>query len=839
MMSRNKIKMAEITDSLPGIAPVLPLPTAPLSALTVTNPVVSYGNDTRPSEASGVAADSTLDEVLETPFLLFKTNISNTDIVGDPMWLAIDPFRLFISSPLVQARCVGKRFLRGTLVITANMVVPGSAIGAYNLQALCTGGLRVNAAEEVDGISQDTIWSSFQDTFAIMNVEMQNSVTLELPFEYPVNGLEVVSGVTIDAMLWRIQLYCMSPLQSTITTTASGTINVYAHFKPDHKTMVKKYQSARFPVPRKQPGPVSSISSKLGTAASTISTMIPSIAPYAAPVAVGFKALASVADIFGFTRDADPKVPDPFVPRLTSNMVVIDGPDISEPLGMSTTNAVTVDSSLTGGDSSDAMSYSSLFSRWSLTDTITITSSTVGKITARSCSPFKGNLHNGLAHFPVAGYVGLPFNYWSGSLEYLVYIPSHQNIKGMLQVFWSAQNPALPNDPTPYLSGTMIDLSGTSATLLRVDMAPKCPSRKVVPFTTDTSTTPVDDTNGYLVFYMPNVMTSPKATQTLTVLVFTRGCSNMRFHTPRTVAAYGSGPGYYPMTGFARYESKPINYGDDNVDPNVSLQPSTTLCSGTDYPVIALNYGEEVASVRALIQKFSYVGTANLGLGTLTTDAPAFCLVSFPPPVGQSGSTTIPRSIKPVLANDQGLDPFLLTTPFIVSPWTYSAHYLAMFNGYRGSFRVKIIPRITSNSAVAQDLPPMSLGFAAVSSPEAATLAQQLGGAGWGFREGPASSNVQYMAYRPGEMCPEVHVPFGSPLPLVPAQSKLARLNSNFVGDVTGLLTNMSCMITFRTRDVYGGTTGRNVTFDVHTAAGPDCTVGHFYRTPGVRISGI
>ena len=376
-------------------------------------------------------------------------------------------------------------------------------------------------------------------------------------------------------------------------------------------------------------------------------------------------------------------------------------------------------------------------------------------------------------------------------------------------------------------------------------------------------------------FYLPNVITAPKAAPVINVAIAARGASNMRFHEFRTFAKV-TATEQIPATALCRYQGQlcdlkdfgchkvdrcfvpsvvepsalkyqsildsgdrveyqsSVSPQDDTLDPLVTHE-SDVLVSGQDYPVTAVNYGEEIASVRALLQKFSYVGTAQLqGTGALGT--PNYFTVAFPPPVGQNCDLFGVFSIAPSNANVQLSDIFPTGNSGVLSPWNIASHYLAMFCGYRGGFRVKLVPRNgTNDSTTTPAQCPTRLACHVLSATQAWHL-EINHSVSITTRQCPVSPHVQYMHTKYGETIAEVEIPYYSPNKLVPTGMLNARANDFPNSTAVGLLTNARLLVTL------GQTDGPNAvdvsirTYEVHTAAKSDCQVGAFYRVPGVRV---
>lgn len=821
-------QMAEIVNSLPGIAPVLPIAALPGVAVTGTNPiVVAAPSDTR-SETTGEAGVRDPNDFFEMDVLLERISISNTDTQTlNVSFPDFDPMKAWLAHPLVQSRLRGFLHLRADFILTIVMTCPGSCYGMYCVTALCEGGMRdTNDPYYTDNYVDSCLENCVQDEFAMLNCEMQNTVQLDLPFVHQLDAIPVVGAFRPS---WRIRLFTFTPLQSTISATAQGTLLFYGRLKKGFTLETRVYQARRdhFPVPQKatKQGRVGDIASKMSKALSVVTGVVPSIAPFSAPIGLGLAAVSSVADIFGFTKDAAPRVPEPFVKRLVSNTVTVDGEDVSEPLALFNGNAVTVDSGVADGVSEDLMSFASLFKRWTYIQSTTITAATpIGGLgLPMAVHPFIYSSANYVVH-PVGGYVGLPFEYWSGSMEYLIYIPSSTNFKGSLSVFWAKDGVLPPTDPTPWLDGVMIDLCGSSKTLIRVDMSANNPVRLKRAATAASPVLPENQVNGYLRFYVSSALTSPRTAAPLAFHVFARCAENMRFGVPTILPSVGADSNALRaiVNQYQTYQS------GVEIDPAVTEDRVTLSKAVADFPVNSVMFGEELASVRALVQRFSWVGDQVMTNGTDVADAPAWFSPTYPPlaprawevPVGTTPPSTY--NILPLRGALTGYGSW-------PSPWTWCGHYLAMFTGVRGGHRVKVYQKTTSGVSPY----PQELAVVAASSRTIGVLNLNNGtGASfdsWRRDVSYMGSSAVELPSITGESSVEVSVPYYAYSKLTPVGRKLA-LPSIDSNPANGQSCNGQAI--FFWADNPGGVGSKVVRYSVHVAAGPDVSVGRFRRTP-------
>lgn len=635
-----------------------------------------------------------------------RADIANTDTPFVNVIGYTPAFDMWVNDPWVVAHSTGYKYYRGNLVVTCNLVAPGSSYGAYVVQALCDGFVNP-ITSGFDDSTLDDIHTSCQDVFGILNCETGNSVTLKLPFVCPFEALDF-AGVWSNSpeggnTMWRLLLWPLTPLTSTINTTALGQVTFFVHME-DLVVEVHQFQgrkhtapfTASLEKPTKTQGKYGKMAATGAKIAAAVTNVAPFLAPFTGPLAVGLGAVSTIADIFGFTRDASPLMPSPVVNKITSTLSTIDGTDPSEVLGLMNGNSVSIDPRIGGGIGEDPMSFGDLFDRWTLIRSFGVSKSTpVGGIYNIPVTPSLPGVTLGRAFHTTAGFVGLPFAYWSGDMEYLIYIPSHTNVKGAIQVFWDPKvfattTTAYSHDPTHMLSGTMIDLCGSSCTYLSVDMAGFTSSKFNEPVYDTGTTRTTDYCNGSLTFYLNAEVTTPRTdAAVVTVLVFARGGKNMKFHVPKQFTTYGgSVTQITPVNSTFRLQGLKV-FDPTTESTTVALAPSEQVA-----PTVQVNFGEDIASVRGLVQKFSYAGTLILENKNDVTLPYPYASLAFPQ--------------RPDYTSGQGYGYIPDTSALGFNPagapgtvaqtWTWAGHYLTMFCGYRGSHRVKILHRDTGAS---------------------------------------------------------------------------------------------------------------------------------------------
>jgi len=651
---------------------------------------------------------STLDSILTRERLISNITINgsevwNTNILGN----AFDPFDLFTADPLIASLMAPYSGFRGDMEVRVVIKPPGSCMGGMVFSALCEGGNPLIASNTyyADNSTKDNVYTAFSDMFGVLSFEKANDIHFDLPYVYPTDYYDYRYSFSMRS--WRIMAYSLAPLQSMIGTTPVANIKIYANFKPGYKLVnavfqgkenvdgldgfKKKTKQLRDKAASKVLGvtgghKISDIASGAAGVAATMAGMIPAIAPFAAPVAAGLATISSVASWLGFTRESLVYHPEPIVPRLMSSFPLVDGIDTSERLIMSNDAVLSIDPSIGGGTLEDPLSFESLRQRWSLVTAFDLTTSTaVGKIIEVPVTPSLGGVYLGYLFLSPGGYYGLPFQYWRGDMEYMIYIPSSTNMRGGLQVLWSPYvTPSFTlapysADPTNRLNNVVLDLNQTQQHIIKVPYSSTNMLMVNEVIAENKYSNRTDLTcNGSLTFYLTSPYVAPRAGLISTkVLVLARPGKNMVFAEPR-LAINDLG-----LTAAITLQSGSL----DVVDEQNEMFETTILSSPMDqtFDVARILTSETAPSARALMQKFTEVFIApNTPIRMLHMPHPSNFSGSFAWE-GGSNSERDPPSF---------------------GVWTWLNHYALLYTGYRGGVRVKLTqgqPYATSISAFPGD----------------------------------------------------------------------------------------------------------------------------------------
>lgn len=584
----------------------------------------------------------------------------------------IDPWALFLANPAVADKIANFSLIRGTLEFVAMSAMPGSCYGLYVWSDLINGG----ATDSTD-VAQTLIPNNCMQVDHWTSVDCANSenTVLQLPWVWPYDFAQLPAG---PAGMHALSLVCLSPIGSGLDGgIATGTFRLFARLLPGYVMSVPHFQGRKGKlqesavaktVLKKDEGiKVSQVAGTIGKVADVLSA-IPIIAPVTEVVSVVAHGVEAISSWFGFTRESDPHAPMPVTQRSVTSLANIDGSDSSDIAALSVTNAISIDPTIVGSTPEDVLANGSLFSRWTLVNSTTWTSAqAVGTdLVSVAVTPFYGDaIAPQQVVFPVGGYVGLPFDWWRGDMEYRIIVPVSKFHRGTLQFFWVPYGSGAPTAVTNTTLNYVADVSTNIDHQFTVGYARDAPYLYKNFVTSDVTIVQDGFSNGSLRVRVINPLVSQSATASVQVLIFARAGKNMDFAMPSVSIAYPDSEGYVYTNLYNGLVTMQGALGDDGSpeDTTFPLVPS----SGS-YPGSEILWGENVSSVRSLMQKPSRIW---YGSDVLQPQG------SFNvPPLG-------------VLANSA------LGSTNLKSVFNWAGWYRVMFTGIAASERYKMLPRNT------------------------------------------------------------------------------------------------------------------------------------------------
>lgn len=646
------------------------------------------------SEAPKSLGDKwTLDSVLKRNHLIGTLTINGTEVFNANLLGAnFDPFSKLLARAMVVSVLSPYMYWRGGCEVMITTTPPGACLGAMCFSVIPEGAQFDVDTPFADNNTVDCLATAFNGDFGIVDFSNPKTIVFKLPFLHRSNYEYITSSIK---PMYRLQAQSMAALTSTVGTAAAATINIYAKFADDFEVFVPKLQMKKAPsAPKKSfdqarddingrvkkaiGGKISDVASKVASTAATVAGTIPMLAPFATPLAAGAQAISSVASFFGFTRETSYEIPTSTVQRFAPYLTLTDGVDTGEKIALTQGAAVSIDPRTLGGTGEDPAAFESIRRRWGMVAAFTLDTTTTpgASIYNLPVTPGFGNNVLGSLFLTPGGYYGAPFERWRGSMEYMIYIPSSPNMRGMLQVVYnpSVRNTLPPyamNDPTNSAHTVSLDLSQTQQHLIIVKYASPTPTLNNMLSGTATrpTGTPFDasNCNGSIDFYLSNAWVAPRVgTVGTRVIILARPGPDMVFACPRKC--------WFTTTGNEQLFQ--ATYQMKAVDPTVEMLESTLVDGGmSDFNIAQTTVSETAPSARALMQKFSPMINGGAVVGPTSGTSGRINISDFP---CAAGNCTVQWSDLQSVG------------PNFVIPWTWLGHYAMLFVGVRGGQRLKI-----------------------------------------------------------------------------------------------------------------------------------------------------
>lgn len=619
-------------------------------------------------------------------------SMATTDVALTSLML-VDPWTLFLADGFIASKTETYRFIRSTLEVQISVNAPA---GAYGLYVLIAAPLGVSMPAGINAGGGMTVESCLALPHVLIDLSAASDGRISLPWVHW-NDYAAIHDTTTNegvANMWQLRLWCLQPLGTgTGTVTPVATFRIWARCAEDVDMVIPYSQG--FDDLRKSVNKTSQnlfgakpsgIASAIASTSSAVGAVAPFLAPLTTPVAFGAGAVKSVLSYFGFTRSAEQQTPTLVVDRPFSNVANMDCIDTSEIAALSNANAISIDPGLSSHSHEDESSFDYIFQKWGLIGTVSWapTDAAEDELIMYPVSPFvsRFGMTTG-ACFPPVGFVGFPFQYWRGTMEYRIIIPISKFHRGVLQVSWTPVPTVSTTDITNTQYNHVLDIGTCSDWTFTVGYAAARPVLDNIPHLFGAAILSTFGANGAVRISVVNPLTSQVETASTRIFVFARALPDMDFSVPRSVMTVLEDDGTLStrdfITGF-RIQGKAL--GDE-----VQQTKSFVLVPHTSLPVKDVVSGETVRSVRALMQKPSL----DMNLSTSISKAgflgrartyfphiPPFTLsnmgTAYEPPVADSGE---------------------------LSQWfTWFGYYSSLFVGVAGSTRVKLFNVSTETLAI-------------------------------------------------------------------------------------------------------------------------------------------
>jgi hypothetical protein len=362
-------------------------------------------------------------------------------------------------------------------------------------------------------------------------------------------------------------------------------------------------------------GVVSSTATALADAAGVVSS-IPVVGPFATATAAAASCVAGVADYFGWTNvpninNTEPVKNQPF-PAFAS-------PSISTPvekLSVDAKNELCIDSRTVGLDGSDELSIESLVTRESYlitanmdesqaTNTILLAALVLPTLFRVEDETINGRLYKKQYNVPMS-HVARMFRYWRGDISFRFVANKTRYHAGRVMFTWDPvkQSPSAINATSQY--SAVWDFTETDEFVFTVPYNQQDPwleinevvAATVQPVTTGgTVFTGSNYANGQLVMSVLTNVTGPAVGTNIDIMVFVRGCPNMKFNDPIQVNKYHTA--WRPQTSI-----QPLHDFEWIPQSSVeSLETNQIQLSNEVSAISLVTMGEDHISLRPLLHR--------------------------------------------------------------------------------------------------------------------------------------------------------------------------------------------------------------------------------------------
>jgi hypothetical protein len=606
-----------------------------------------------------------LGNFLERPTEILNLTLTAADAPLTTL-VAFNPIELFLSNARIQDKTETFLYIRGSFKITLVTAAPGMAYGEYAVSAEPLG----NTASTV-AFHPESCYAV--DHYARLDISTSPTIEMVLPWLYHWDVATIAQLESAAVELWQIRII---PLAAVATATPGGvataSVQVFAQFMPDVEMVVPHFQAKpthskkakalleKHGLAQKAAGTHKAVD-KVGAIADKLAS-VPIIGPYAATASRVAHGVSKAMSFFGFTRENHEVKPMPVITKSVTNVAHFEGDDAGESASFAMVNEISIDPRIAGDTDDDELSFASLGNRWGLVNSFTwsttqVKGATVGQ---QYISPSCGRFNGTSLKLPAIGYVGAPFEFWRGDMEYMLVIPVSKVHRGTLQVFWTPFGSGTATTLTNVTLNQIIDISADETPVFGVGYSREAPFADNTLFHSDWTIIPQGSTNGGFQLRVINPLTAPDPLASVQILVFARGGANMEFAVPRShVRLFVTGdpaPVEYPMENLV-LQGALGDEGAGDEEAKFQLVPS----SGA-FPADELFFGERVASARALFQK-----PTRLNFFTWAGDY----------------FTTLPKlGVCPT-----GVD----VISELYARWSWQAHYRVLFVGLAASERFKFI----------------------------------------------------------------------------------------------------------------------------------------------------
>jgi hypothetical protein len=412
--------------------------------------------------------------------------------------------------------------------------------------------------------------------------------------------------------------------------------------------------------------------------------VIPWLAPYAMASEMVSSSIAKAAKIFGFSRPTVTATPAMYSPRCISSLALTNVPDNTQKFTVDAYQETTIDPRISGLDVCDELSIKSIAQRESYLTTFSwdLGTSVDTLLWNTAVDPTLYGVSGGAArHLTAICAASLPFQYWTGTINFRFQIVRSAFHKGRLRFSWDPTREIATEFNTNHMM--LVDISeqddftmsisnGQELTLLPTGIINASPTLYY-------GSSPVGSgANGILSVRVLNQLTVPDTTidNGIEINVFVSAGDDFEVFVPgdrMSELVFKPQSGQFPVLDSNTSEpSKPVQ---DQVMPLFSTYESPHLNK-----VFA---GEVIASFRTLLKRYSHHHSVNFaGTGNAIRSV-LHRIFAFPYFRGN-----VPGAIDKRAVDD----------PYNYCNTTLLNYLMPAFAGWKGSLRWKVMPAVGLNA---------------------------------------------------------------------------------------------------------------------------------------------
>ncbi|DAZ87496.1 TPA_asm: capsid protein precursor [Pisaster ochraceus associated picornavirus 1] len=359
--------------------------------------------------------------------------------VGEDLHITFDPWSLFFENSKVINRIAHFKNMRATLNVKFQLngspFYYGRMMAAYHPLPNSD-----SFTANRDDVAQDKIAAS-QRPKVFLDPTTNQGGTIVCPFIWPKNTLDIPS------MEWNkmgnITLYTLNGLQHANASTDTLTITAFAYCSDyDLSTPTSQLPSNITPQMGsadeygKVSGPAHTIANWSGKLSNA-----PVIGPYARATEMIASSVGNIASLFGFSK---PRAIDQSRCLVTGDveLACTNIPDNSMTLALDAKKEITVDPTVTGAGNEDEMAIVPLACKESYIATFPWDNTLPSDVHLFSIRvrPTQGDVNGDLVnpeiHMTPSSWVSLPFEYWTGSMDFRFQIVCSAYHRGRLRFVW-------------------------------------------------------------------------------------------------------------------------------------------------------------------------------------------------------------------------------------------------------------------------------------------------------------------------------------------------------------------------------------------------------------------